>query len=159
RTVSHPLVPRSPKDRPIVQTSSVGRIGKLRVEYVRRGSRTVFGRTNCQSPWHLLPPIYLHESASAYTLLVNPSAGLVGGDHLSIDCRVGPKAHVLITTPSANRVYRSLAEDSVQDVRIDIGSGGVLEWLPEQTIPFAASRFRQTIDVKLASGAIIVLWD
>ena len=40
----------------------------------------MFGRTSCQTPWHMLPPIYLDESGSAYTLLVNPSGGLVGGD-------------------------------------------------------------------------------
>ncbi|HEY7532791.1 MAG TPA: urease accessory protein UreD, partial [Nitrospiraceae bacterium] len=143
----------------IVQTSSVGRVGKLDLEYVRQGSRTVFGRTHCQSPWHLLPPIYLDETGSAYTLLVNPSGGLVGGDHLSIECSVGPKAHVLISTPSANRVYRSSSEDSVQDIKINIGAGGILEWLPEQTIPFGGARFRQSIRVKLAAGAIVILWD
>jgi urease accessory protein len=129
------------------------------LEYVRQGDRTVFGRTNCRTPWHLLPPIYLDDTGSAYTLLVNPSGGLVGGDRLGIDLTVGPKAHVLISTPSANRVYRSLSEDSVQTVTIAVGPGGILEWVPEHTIPFAGSRFRQTIDVKLAAGAALCLWD
>jgi urease accessory protein len=129
------------------------------LEYVRQGDRTVFGRTNCQTPWHLLPPIYLDETGSAYTLLVNPSGGLVGGDRLSIDLTVGPKAHVMISTPSANRVYRSLSKTSVQEVKIDVGSGGILEWIPEHTIPFAGSRFRQTLDVDLAVGATLILWD
>jgi urease accessory protein len=126
---------------------------------VRQGERTVFGRTSCQTPWHLLPPIYLDESGSAYTLLVNPSGGLVGGDHLSIDLSIGSQAHVLISTPSANRVYRSLLRETVQDVRIRIAEGGILEWMPEHTIPFAGSRFRQRIDVRLGAAATVVLWD
>jgi urease accessory protein len=129
------------------------------VEYVRQGGRTVFGRTCCQTPWHLLPPIYLDESGSAYTLLVNPSGGLVGGDHLSIDLSIGRKAHVLISTPSANRVYRSLSREAVQDVSIEVAEEGMLEWIPEHTIPFAGSRFRQSIDVKLGAGAALILWD
>ncbi len=129
------------------------------MEYVRREGRTVFGRTRCQTPWHLLPPIYLDDTGSAYTLLVNPSGGLVGGDRLSIDLSVGPKAHVLISTPSANRVYRSPSKPSVQTVEITVGAGGMLEWVPEQTIPFAGSRFRQFIDVTLAAGATVLLWD
>ena len=145
--------------RSAVGTASVGRIGKLALEYVRRGDRTVFGRTQCQTPWHLLPPIYLDESGSAYTLLVNPSGGLVGGDRLSIDLAVGPQAHVLISTPSANRVYRSPSQDAVQDVSIQVAKDGILEWLPEHTIPFAGSRFRQNIDVRLDTGATLVLWD
>ena len=106
-----------------------------------------------------MPPIYLDDTGSAYTLLVNPSGGLVAGDQLSIELSVGPKAHVLISTPSANRVYRSLSKPSVQDVRISVGPDGILEWVPEHTIPFAGSRFRQTIDVTLESGATLLLWD
>jgi urease accessory protein len=90
---------------------------------------------------------------------VNPSGGLVGGDHLSIDLSIGRNAHVLISTPSANRVYRSLSREAVQDVRIEIAEEGILEWMPEHTIPFAGSRFRQSIDVKLGSGATLILWD
>ena len=160
-TGSSTLVPRpSPATRGrAVRTATVGRVGRLVLEYVRQGDRTVFHRTQCQTPWHLLPPIYLDDSGSAYTLLVNPSGGLVGGDHLSIDLSVGPRAHVLISTPSANRVYRSLSQEAVQDVTITVEKEGILEWLPEHTIPFAGSRFRQQIDVQLRPGATVVLWD
>ena len=145
--------------RRAVDTAAVGRVGTIALEYIRRRGRTVFGRTNAQTPWHLLPPIYLDESGSAYTLLVNPSGGLVGGDRLSIRLSVGPDAHALISTPSANRVYRSLSQEAVQDVSITVAKGGILEWMPEHTIPFAGSRFRQEIDVRLEAGATLVLWD
>ncbi|HEX8749940.1 MAG TPA: urease accessory protein UreD, partial [Nitrospira sp.] len=147
------------KSRAADRIESLGRVGKLALEYVRQGHRTVFGHTSCQTPWHLFPPIYLDDTGSAYTLLVNPSGGLVGGDHLSIDLSVGTKAHALISSPSANRVYRSLSKDAVQEVHITVEPGGILEWVPELTIPFAGSRFRQTIDARLAAGATLILWD
>lgn len=140
-------------------TAAVGRIGRLALEYVRRGDSTVFARTSCQTPWHLFPPIYLDDSGSAYTLLLNPSGGLVGGDRLSVDLSVGSKAHVVISSPSANRVYRSLSDPSVQAIQAHVKQDGRLEWLPEQTIPFAGSRFRQSIDVTLEAGATLLLWD
>ena len=152
-------MPRSRRIRTVGRTASVGRVGRLTLEYVRQEKRTVFGRTNSQTPWHLFPPIYLDDSGTAYSLLLNPSGGLVGGDHLSIDTTLGSQARVIISTPSANRVYRSLGEVSVQEVDIAVGPGAVLEWLPEHTIPFSGSRFRQTIDVTLAAGATILLWD
>ena len=67
--------------------------------------------------------------------------------------------HVLMTSPSANRVYRSLFEPAVQEVRVSVGPGARLEWLPEVTIPFAGSRFRQSLHVDLAPGATVILWD
>lgn len=158
RSAVAPLV-IPPSVRRTARTATIGRVGRLALEYLRQGDRTVFGRTKCETPWHLLPPIYLDDSGSAYTLLVNPSGGLVGGDHLSIDVSVGPQAHVLISTPSANRVYRSLKQDAVQEVRIEVGEEGILEWMPEHTIPFAGSRFRQRIHATLGAGATLVLWD
>jgi urease accessory protein len=64
-----------------------------------------------------------------------------------------------MTIPSANRVYRSEGEPAVQAIRLTAGAGARLEWLPEVTIPFAGSRFRQSIHVDLAPGATVVLWD
>ncbi|MBH0191680.1 MAG: hypothetical protein HP492_07965 [Nitrospira sp.] len=152
-------VPRNKKHVQDVQTQTVGRVGRLRLHYVKRDGRTIIALSHCTTPWHLLPPIYLDDTGAAYTLLVNPSGGLVGGDHLSIDMNVDEGAHVLISAPSANRVYRSLGEVSVQDIELAVGPGAVLEWLPEQTIPFAGSRFRQKLHATLAPGATILLWD
>jgi urease accessory protein len=150
--------PKRKNSRDIL-TESVGRAGELRLEYAKRDGRTIIARSHCTTPWHLLPPIYLDDTGAVYTLLVNPSGGLVGGDRLSIDMRLGEEAHVLVSAPSANRVYRSQGEVSIQEIEITIGAGAVLEWLPEHTIPFAGSRFRQTIHATLEPGATIVLWD
>jgi len=84
---------------------------------------------------------------------------LVGGDHVSVEAQLHAGTHVLMTSPSANRVYRSLSEPAVQEVCLSVGPGARLEWVPEVTIPFAGSRFRQSIHVDLASGATVVLWD
>ncbi len=140
-------------------TEAVGRVGELKLEYAKLEKKTVITHSYFTTPWKLLPPIYLDDTGAAYTLLVNPSGGLVGGDYLTIDMNLDRDAHVLISAPSANRVYRTEGQASEQHVNITVGSGAVLEWLPEHTIPFAGSRFRQTLHVQLAPGATIVLWD
>ena len=138
---------------------TVGRRGVLSYEFEREGQRTVLTRSSCTSPWHHFPPSYLDDSGCAYTWLVNPSGGLVGGDHLSVEAQLHARTHVLMTSPSANRVYRSVSEPALQDIRLSVGPEARLEWLPEVTIPFAGSRFRQSIHVDLAPGATVVLWD
>ena len=139
--------------------SLVGRRGALSYEFERAGPRTVLTRSSCTSPWHHFPPSYLDDSGCAYTWLVNPSGGLVGGDHVSVEAQLHARTHVLMTSPSANRVYRSLSEPALQEIRLSVGPEARLEWLPEVTIPFAGSRFHQSIHVDLAPGATVVLWD
>src|SRR6185436_595061 len=105
-------------------TESVGRVGSLDLAYARRGPETILTRVSCRSPWHWFPPISLDEG-SAYTLLVNPSGGLVGGDRLSLRAGLGPDAHVLFSTPSANRVYRTLSEPAIQSIELIVGPGAI----------------------------------
>lgn len=138
---------------------AVGRRGTLVYEFEREGPRTVLRRSSCSSPWHYFPPSHLDDSGCAYTWLVNPSGGLVGGDQVSVKAELGADTHVLMTSPSANRVYRSLSEPAVQDIHLAVGPGARLEWMPEVTIPFAGSRFRQSLRVDLSPGATVVLWD
>ena len=139
--------------------SSVGRRGALSYEFEREGPRTVLTRSSCTSPWHYFPPSYLDDSGCAYTWLVNSSGGLVAGDHVSVAAQLHAGTHVFMTSPSANRVYRSLSEPARQDIRLLVGPGARLEWVPEVTIPFAGSRFRQSIHIDLAPDATVALWD
>lgn len=140
-------------------TEFVGRVGELRLDYAKPDQRTIIAHSYFTTPWKLLPPIYLDDTGAAYTLLVNPSGGLVGGDHLSIDMNLDRDAHVLISAPSANRVYRTEGKVSEQRINITVGPGAVLEWFPEHAIPFAGSRFRQILHATLAPGATLLLWD
>lgn len=139
--------------------AAIGRRGALSYVFERQGPRTVLTRSSCSSPWHYFPPSFLDDSGCACTWLVNPSGGLVGGDQVTVAAQLQDDTHVLMTSPSANRVYRSEGEPAVQEVRLTVGAGARLEWLPEVTIPFAGSRFRQSIQVELAPGATVVLWD
>lgn len=68
-------------------------------------------------------------------------------------------AHVVMTTPSANRVYRSLGEEPRQSVTLSVATVAVIEWFPEVTIPFAGSRFVQPMATTLGKGATALIWD
>jgi len=138
---------------------SVGRIGAMTLRYEQRRRMTVLSHSRCTTPWHQSPPIQLDGSGSVYQPLLNPSGGLVGGDRLSLDAQLGPDTHVIVSTPSANRVYRSLSETSAQLINLSVGERAILEWVPDLTIPFAGARYRQEIHVRLEAGATLLLWD
>ncbi|WP_109119868.1 urease accessory protein UreD [Azospirillum sp. TSO22-1] len=95
-------------------------------------------------------------------VVVTTSGGLVGGDRLEIAVSVGEGASALVTAQAAEKVYRSAGEDVRVDVRLAVGDGGWLEWLPQETILFDAARLRRTTSVavngsgRLLAGELLV---
>jgi urease accessory protein len=136
----------------------VGRDGALRLRFDRRPSGTVVTGCRYTLPLQALAPVALDDPAAVVSIL-NPTGGLVGGDRLSIEVEVTADAHAVLTTPSATRVYRTEGEDSTQSVKIAIGPRATVEWVPDHTIPFAGSAFRQTLDVEMDESARLILVD
>lgn len=136
----------------------MGGSGRLCLSFERRAGKTILAHSAHAMPLQILAPCRLDDPACVVSML-NPTGGLLGGDHLCIDVSVGPGAHACLTTPSATRVYRTNGPTAEQDVRLRVADGGVLEWLPDHTIPSAGSAFRQRIDVDLASDARLILVD
>ncbi len=63
---------------------TVGRCGDCILSFEERRGLTELSSVHCRSPWHFLPPMALDGGRCAYTMLLNPSGGLVGGDRLSL---------------------------------------------------------------------------
>src|SRR3990172_2959566 len=72
----------------------------------RRGPRTVLAGCRSTLPLQVLAPVALEDPAAVVWML-NPTGGLLGGDRLAIDVDAAPRAHAVLTTPSASRVYRA----------------------------------------------------
>src|SRR3989442_350682 len=136
----------------------VGRDGTLALALERRDGATVLGACRYRLPLQVLSPMALGDPAPVVSLL-NPTGGLLRGDRLTIDVTIGPAAHGCLTTPSATKVYRTAGAAAEQRVHIRLGAGAILEWVPDHTIPFAGSAFRQAIDCEAEDGATLILTD
>ncbi len=90
-------------------------------------------------------------------VLVNTAGGMTGGDRADIDVTVGAGARLTVTTAAAEKVYRSLGPDTEIAVKLEVGAGGALAWLPQETIVFDRVRLRRSIDVALARDAKLLL--
>lgn len=86
-------------------------------------------------------------------VLINMAGGLTGGDRLAWDVSVGAGARASITTQACEKVYRALTDRAEVDVRLSVGEGGFLGWLPQETIVFDRAGFSRSLDVELAAGA------
>ncbi|HVG52162.1 MAG TPA: urease accessory protein UreD [Xanthobacteraceae bacterium] len=86
-------------------------------------------------------------------MIVNTAGGMAGGDSFSLEFVANAKAALTVTTAAAEKVYRSLGDDTVIDVRLEVGPGASLHWLPQETILFDAAQLRRSIEIDLATGA------
>jgi urease accessory protein len=91
-------------------------------------------------------------------VIINTGGGLVGGDHVRQHVTVGQGARATVTTQSSERVYRALGDsETIVDVRLALGEGATLNWLPQETILFDKSRLRRSIEIDMAASAQVLV--
>jgi urease accessory protein len=86
-------------------------------------------------------------------VFLNTAGGLTGGDRLAYSLHVGAGCHVTATTQTAERVYRSSGGHAALSIDFDVGAGGHLDWLPQETILFDGAAARRKTTITLAEGA------
>jgi urease accessory protein len=70
-----------------------------------------------------------------------------------------PGARACLTTPSATKLYATHGTPARQQLDITLQAGAVLEYIPEQMIPFAQAAFQQQTTVRLGAGACVLLME
>lgn len=111
-------------------------------------------------PWRAIRAIG-NSSGEALVHLHNVSGGVLGSDHLRLEIAVEAGGRAQVTTIGATRIHRARLSDAGarQETRIRVAPEGFLEMLPDTTIPYAGSRFRQQCDVRLQEGAGLIWWE
>lgn len=122
------------------------------MRFARRGCSTVLERSRFTLPLQALTPLEM-EGGTAYLMLLNPTGGVLGGDHLVTEIDQDAGTHVCLTTPSATRIYRTLRQPAVLETLIKLGEEATLEYLPDHVIPHADSALRQSLRIDMARGS------
>jgi urease accessory protein len=139
------------KDETFAANRALGRIAlavKANAGITRRSHVREEGSLRVRCPG---PP-----SPELEAVIVNSSGGVAGGDRFELDVAVAPGARLVITTAAAEKIYRSLDPDAAIDVKLAVGAGGSLAWLPQETIMFDRARLARAVDIELADDARLV---
>jgi urease accessory protein len=96
-------------------------------------------------------------SAELEAVIVNTAGGIAGGDRLMLDITAEAGARLLVTTAAAEKVYRTLEAAASIDVKLRLGVGSSLAWLPQETILFDRARLERAIEVDLADDARLLM--
>lgn len=90
-------------------------------------------------------------------VIINTAGGIAGGDRFDLDIHAEQGTRLVVTTAAAEKIYRTLGPDSLIDVKLDVGAGATLAWLPQETILFDHARLTRSIEVDLAPDAQLFL--
>ena len=126
-------------------------LGNVELVYTRQRGETKIASVYAQAPFKIQRPFYPEGKQICHSVIFHTAGGIVGGDRLCQNIKLQPKTQVLITTPAANRVYRSNGQQAEQDIEIVVDDGACLEYLPQETIVFKGANFRQNLRVELTT--------
>jgi urease accessory protein len=93
----------------------------------------------------------------AEAVIVNTAGGVAGGDRLDIGLTVGADPELVVTSAAAEKIYRALDSAAEIKVRLTVGPGASLAWMPQETILFDRARIARRIEVELAADARLLL--
>ena len=131
----------------------------LQVELV--AGRTRITELACRPPLQILRAHHVDPKRPdlASVILASPSGGILQGDDLTIDIRVGRGARLRVLTQSATRIYRAPVSEARTTVKVEVDSEGYLEYLPDPIIPYAGSRFRSRATFTVAETGTLIAWE
>ncbi|GAA5123813.1 urease accessory protein UreD [Luteolibacter yonseiensis] len=163
------FIPREPADRhdessypgihPALPVSGSALSGHLDLRCeLRADGVPVIARQSFRAPIHLSKS-HVDEGRLVQSI-VNPTAGFFDGDRLEMNVEVGGGAKLVLSTPSASRVYRTRSGGSavcVQHFRVE--GNAMLEWIPEPFIPHAGASYVQRTRIDLEPSASLLYFD
>ena len=131
---------------------------ELRAE-ARAEGRTVLAHQSFRVPYHVGKAYPDPDTGVLLVQVANPTAGILSGDELRLDIAVGEGAKLLVTTPSASRVYAMKSGEAVCRQRFAVAADGWLEMLPEPLVPHRDSVYLQHTTLEMAEGAGVFFVD
>lgn len=90
-------------------------------------------------------------------VLLNTAGGLTGGDRMTVELRLAPRARATVTTQASERIYRSAGGCATVVNRVHVARGACAEWLPQETIVFDGARLDRTLEVAVDEGGEALL--
>lgn len=140
-------------------TTPAGWLGRLSLEFDKTEQGTRLARSSHEGPLRIQRVLKPEGPECPHVYLLHPPGGIVGGDQLSTRVSVGAGGQVLLTTPAAQKLYRSQGKRAAVETHLQLGDGAKLEWLPSETLAFCAAEARLLTRVVLGAGAAFIGWD
>jgi urease accessory protein len=142
-------------DNPATQA---GWCASLELSFTKK-HKTILSHIKHQGPLRIQRTFYPENNGTCHAYLLHPPGGIVGGDQLNINIRAHSQTDTLITTPGANKFYRSNQLYAHQNQHIIVEKNATFEWFPQETIVFDSAYVKSKTRIDLQENARFIGWD
>lgn len=129
--------------------------GAARIGFARRGAATVVAdlfQSGCAK-------IRLPRQAPGTwreAVLINTAGGLTDGDRLSSGVQWARGARAVVTSPAAERIYRSRHAPARIETALAVGPAATALWLPQETILFDGANLARKTEIEIDPSARMI---
>jgi urease accessory protein len=92
----------------------------------------------------------------AEAVLINTGGGMTGGDALRQEITVGERAHAVVTSQAAEKIYRSDGPVTSITTDLAVAPGATLAWVPQETILFDRAYLSRRLTAEMAADATLI---
>ena len=147
------------RDEPAqMRSGAVGKSGRLRLGFERRGERTVLAELESRTPYLAQRALHCDQDMLdlAWLFVITTAGCILQGDRMALDIALGPRARAHVTTQSATKIHAMDANYALQTQAITLGDGAYLELLPDPLIPHRRARYASDTRITIAPTASLL---
>lgn len=144
-------------------SGEIGKHGSLLVRALVECGKTRLRPTFRRIPYQWHGAHYQDNDDQPFLLVQNSGGGFVEGDSGRFHLTMDPGTRALVTTTEATKFYRSENDGSAtESYRFDVAPNALLEYLPDEVIPYAGcravrdTRFSLTSSSRLFAAEVMV---
>lgn len=132
----------------------IGKHALMNVRVSLINGRSEMQPSSWRIPYQWQGAHYQDNDDQPFLLLINSGGGFVEGDSASFHATLDPGTRALITTTAASKYYKCPeGRVSRETVSIRVGSGALLEYMPDEAIPFSASNVERNTRISIAEDS------
>ncbi|BCJ91518.1 urease accessory protein UreD [Terrihabitans soli] len=99
------------------------------------------------------------ETPCLEAVMMNTGGGIACGDRFDVSILATEGSELVMTTPAAERCYRSDGAVAAVDVDLRVASGASLAWLPQETLLYNEGRLRRRLSAEIAEDAKLMMFE
>jgi urease accessory protein len=133
-------------------------VSELFIQTALQNDKTIISDCAFTSPLKIAKPFY-RDTGYTELMIICASPGMLEGDRYDMRFDIGAGSKVIISGQSYQKLFDAKSGGAEQNLNIQVRENASLCYLPYPAVPFAGSRFRFKVDIRLDRSSKLFFGD